>query len=117
MSPLLDNVMWHTLSGPHAAFAVGTAEARRYAPGFSPIAGFADPGAARLRRPGRVLRAGRTLLLRRAGRAPRPQAGASTLEATIFKMVWDGRPPADDEAPEAVPLGPAHVPRRSSSPS
>jgi len=39
---LLDNVIWNTLVGPHAAFATGSGGARRYAPGFSPIVGFAD---------------------------------------------------------------------------
>ena len=40
MTPLLDNIAWHTLTGPHARFAAGTGGARRYAPGFSPIVGF-----------------------------------------------------------------------------
>ncbi len=38
----LDNVIWNTLVGPHAAFAAGSRGARRYAQGFSPIVGFAD---------------------------------------------------------------------------
>jgi len=43
MHTLLDNVFWHALSGPQAHCAVGSATARRFAPGFSPIVGFADP--------------------------------------------------------------------------
>jgi GNAT superfamily N-acetyltransferase len=39
---LLANIVWNSLAGPHARFAVGTERARRYAPGFSPIIGFAD---------------------------------------------------------------------------
>jgi hypothetical protein len=39
---LLDNITWHTLTGPHAQHAVGRNNARRYARGFSPIVGFAD---------------------------------------------------------------------------
>jgi ribosomal protein S18 acetylase RimI-like enzyme len=42
MTHLLDNVIWNTLVGPHAGLAAGSRGARRYAPGFSPIAGFAD---------------------------------------------------------------------------
>ena len=42
MAHLLDNVIWNTLVGPHAVFAAGARGARRYAPGFSPIVGFAD---------------------------------------------------------------------------
>jgi hypothetical protein len=45
MIHLLDNITWHALSGPHARYAVGTRNARRYAKGFSPILGFADVGA------------------------------------------------------------------------
>ena len=39
---LLDNVFWHALIGPQMHCAAGTAEARRYASGFSPILAFAD---------------------------------------------------------------------------
>jgi hypothetical protein len=42
MNPLLDNIAWHTLAGPHAKYATGTDRIRRYAAGFSPIVGFAD---------------------------------------------------------------------------
>ncbi len=38
----LDNIVWHSLAGPHAMYSSGTNEARRYAPGFSPIIGFAN---------------------------------------------------------------------------
>ena len=41
--PLLDNIFWHSLAGPQSAFALGTATARRHAPGFSALVGFADP--------------------------------------------------------------------------
>src|ERR1700739_777542 len=44
MRELLDNILWHSLSGSHARYSVGTRAARRYAPGFSPIAAFADAG-------------------------------------------------------------------------
>ena len=43
MHPLLDNVVWHTLTGRHAKFASGSGAVRRYARGFSPIVGFEDP--------------------------------------------------------------------------
>jgi len=42
---LLDNITWHTLAGAHAHHAAGGATARRFAQGFSPILGFADPRA------------------------------------------------------------------------
>jgi GNAT superfamily N-acetyltransferase len=89
--------------------AMGTAEARRYAPGFSPIAGFAEasrPDFAALRphcAPGE-----RLYCTGWSGAAP---AGwRIDLESTIVRMVWQGELPADDGAPEAIRLGPAHVP-------
>ena len=42
MNGLLDNIVWHTLTGPHARYAAGSAVALRYARGFSPIVGFRD---------------------------------------------------------------------------
>ena len=43
MKHLLDNIVWRTLTGHHVKFASGAGQARRYARGFSPIVGFADP--------------------------------------------------------------------------
>lgn len=42
MKHLLDNIFWHALVGPHAKYATGANDARRYAPGFSPIVAFPD---------------------------------------------------------------------------
>ncbi len=43
MTGLLDNIIWNSLTGAHAKFAAGSGGARRYARGFSPIVGFAEP--------------------------------------------------------------------------
>ena len=43
MNALLDQITWLSLSGAHAHFSSGTSTARRYARGFSPILGFANP--------------------------------------------------------------------------
>ncbi len=104
---LLDNIIWHTLTGPHARFAVGSGSARRYAPGFSPIAGFRDersPDFAALAphcAPGEHLYCGGW-----SGTAP--DRWRVDVDATMYNMVWDGDTPAADEAPEAVPLGAEH---------
>lgn len=42
---ILDHIVWHSLAGAHRGFTSGTSTARRYAAGFSPIVGFADPAA------------------------------------------------------------------------
>jgi GNAT superfamily N-acetyltransferase len=108
MEHLLDNAFWHALSGSQARFATGTGTARRYAPGFSPMLGFADT-----RNPDF------------AALAPYCQRGESfycsgwtgespadwrvEVEAVLLPMVWDAPMPAADEAPEAIALGPEHV--------
>jgi GNAT superfamily N-acetyltransferase len=105
---LLDNITWHTLAGPHAAYSVGTAEARRYAPGFSPIVGFADPvhpNFAALRaycEPGEHFYCD-------GWSAAAPAGWSIEVETTMFKMIYDAAIPAADEAPEAVALTSEHA--------
>ncbi|MDP1791343.1 MAG: GNAT family N-acetyltransferase, partial [Methylibium sp.] len=89
---LLDNITWHTLTGPQAHFAAGTGAARRYAPGFSPILGFAD-----LQRPDFAALAphcapGEHFYC--AGWSGAAPAGwCIEAETTMHQMVWDGPPP------------------------
>jgi ribosomal protein S18 acetylase RimI-like enzyme len=114
MNPLLANILWHALSGPHASFSVGTGDVRRYAPGFSPIVGFADPANPHLD----ALRpyCQRDEHLYCAGwSGVAPEGWRIEVEATLVKMVWQGPVPAlasapeADEGPEVVRLGPAHA--------
>lgn len=108
MLSLLDNITWHTLSGPHEKFAAGTREARRYGKGFSPIVAFPDqasPGFAALApfcEPGEHFYCD-------GWTGVAPPGWRIDAESTMFKMVWEGGLPATDEAPEAVALGPAHA--------
>jgi len=109
MTHPLDNIFWNCLNGPHRHLSAGTDRARRYAPGFSPIVGFPDPhdpDFAALRpfcSPGEQFYCD-------AWSGPAPQGWRIDVEATMFRLVWDGRPgPADDPAPEAVALGAEHV--------
>jgi ribosomal protein S18 acetylase RimI-like enzyme len=105
----LDNITWHALTGPQAAFAAGSGAARRYGAGFSPIVGFANaqnPDFSALAphcQPGEHFYCSGW-----SGRAPAGwQVDADT---TMFQMVWAAAAPAADEAPDALRLGPAHVP-------
>lgn len=108
MLSLLDNITWHTLSGPHEKFAAGTREARRYSKGFSPIVAFPDqasPGFAALTpfcEPGEHFYCD-------GWTGAAPAGWRVDVESTMFKMYWDAGMPAADEAPEAVALGPAHA--------
>lgn len=105
---LLDNIIWHALSGAQAGVSAGTDQVRRYAAGFSPIVGFADPARpdfaalARFCEPGEHFYCG--------GWSGEPPAGWQLeAESTMFLMVWEGAPPERDEAPDAQPLGAAHA--------
>ena len=109
MAHPLDNIFWNCLNGPHRHLSTGTGRARRYAPGFSPIVGFPDPhdpDFAALRpfcNPGEQFYCD-------AWSGPAPQGWRIDVEATMFRLVWDGRPgPGDNPAPDAVALGPEHV--------
>ena len=108
MKHLLDNITWHTLAGPHAAYATGTDEARRYAPGFSPIVGFANierptfDALAPYCQPGEHFYCD-------GWSGVAPAGWRIDAESTMFKMVWEAAMPAADEAPEALRLGPEHA--------
>ncbi len=108
---LLDNIVWHSLAGPHARFATGTSAARRYAPGFSAIVGFADAehpdfaGLAPYCEPGEQFYCGGW------SSGPAPPGWQIDADTKGHQMVWDAAPPADDTGFPAVPLGAEHVPQ------
>lgn len=108
MNRLLDNIVWHTLTGPHARYAAGTDGARRYARGFSPIVGFRDgdkPDFAALApycEPGEHFYCD-------GWTGPAPAGWCIDAESTMFKMIWQGAAPPPDELPDAVPLRAEHA--------
>lgn len=110
MAHPLDNPAWLTLTGHHAAIAVGTDTARRFAPGYSPILGFADntrPDFAALLP---FCDSGEHFYV--AGWDGIVPAGwVLDDEATMFRMVWADQPlpPADDATEQIVALGPEHA--------
>ncbi|MDM0028476.1 GNAT family N-acetyltransferase [Variovorax saccharolyticus] len=108
MNPLLDNIAWNTLSGAHAGFATGTDRARRYAPGFSPIVGFAKPQQPDLADLAPFCEPGdHFYCMDWSGSAP---AGWQIdLDSTMFRMVWQGALPDDDPQLDAVALRPEHA--------
>ncbi len=108
MKHLLDNITWHTLSGPHAKYAAGTGDARRYAPGFSPILAFADPGRPNFAALAPFCERGEHFYTDGWSGAV-PAGWRIEAESTMFKMVWEAGMPGADEAPEAVPLGLEHA--------
>jgi len=108
MNSLLDNVIWNTLTGRHATYASGVGEVRRYASGFSPMLGFADPARPRLDQlapyctPGEHLYCG-------GWSGPVPAGWSIEAESTMFQMVWQGDTPGADSELAVVRLGPEHA--------
>jgi GNAT superfamily N-acetyltransferase len=105
---LLDNIIWHALSGAQARFSTDTDRTRRFAPGFSPILGFADctqPDFAALA----PFCGADEHFYCGDWAAPMPAGWKLEEESTMFRMIWAGEAPAHDEAHDAVPLGPEHA--------
>jgi GNAT superfamily N-acetyltransferase len=108
MKELLDNITWHTLTGPHAKYAAGVDDARRYAQGFSPIVGFATADHPDFAALAPFCAPGEHFYCDGWSGAP-PAGWQIDSESTMFKMLWEADIPTTDEAPEAIPLGPQHA--------
>lgn len=104
----LDNIFWNSLTGHHARFASGTGAARRYARGFSPILGFADLVAPDFAALAPYCDAGEHFYCG-GWNGPLPAGWLIDAESTMFCMVWAGELPADDTAPDAIPLQAEHA--------
>ena len=108
MTHVLDNIFWESLAGPHAKFAVGTADARRYAPGISPIVGFAIAEQPNLEALAPYCQPGEQFYC--ADWVGNVHPGwRIDAESTMFRMIWDDAATPTDEAPEATPLGRQHA--------
>jgi len=103
-----DNICWHALSGPHAAFAVGTPEVRRYANGFSPIIGFEDPQRANLQALAPFCERGEHFYCE-GWTGAAPEGWHVERELTTLQMIWEGDAPAEDAAADVIKLGSQHA--------
>ncbi|NML59595.1 GNAT family N-acetyltransferase [Massilia sp. RP-1-19] len=108
MPSLLDNIIWSCLSGAHAKFASGTADARRYAPGFSPIVAFPDPERPNFAALRAFCEPGEHFYCDGWSGAA-PEGWRIEAESTMFRMVWDAPVPLVDEAGDAIALRPEHA--------
>jgi ribosomal protein S18 acetylase RimI-like enzyme len=107
---LLDNIVWNSLSGPHADFSAGGSVARRYAKGFSPIVGFADAEHPDFSALDACCDAGEHFYVARwSGTAPLGwQVDADT---SVHQMVWDAGLPAADDTLAAIRLEAKDIPQ------
>jgi GNAT superfamily N-acetyltransferase len=107
---LLPNITWHSLRGPQSRFAIGERGARRYASGFSPIVGFADPGQPDFGALAEVCAPGESFYTD-GWSGPVPTGWRIDVESTMFKMLWAGETPPAGLADDAVALTVAEVPQ------
>lgn len=108
MLHLLDNIVWHALTGAQSHFAVGEGAARRYAPGFSPIIGFADVTNADFSAIAPHCKPGERFYTD-GWSGPVPSGWQLEVESAMHKMVWKGAMPDDDATLPAVLLGAEHA--------
>lgn len=108
MTHLLDNIAWHSLSGPHARFASACGAVRRYATGYSAIVGFPEPQHPDFDALSDICAIGEPVYCPEwTGVAP---AGWRILkEMPAFRMTWQSGIPNYDALEDAVPLGPQHA--------
>jgi GNAT superfamily N-acetyltransferase len=108
MNQLLDNITWFTLTGPHAVYASGTGNVRRYAAGFSPIVGFADPVHPDFDTLAACCELDEQLYCPQ-WKGVTPAGWFIHAEKSMFRMIWQETMPEADEFPDASRLGPQHA--------
>ena len=113
MTHLLDNITWNALTGPHAHFAIGTDEARRYGKGFPAFAAFPDPARPNFTAFAPYCEPGERFYCD-GWTGAAPDGWKIDFDGTMYKMVWQGAIPAEerdvavrlthDDAAQAVEL-------------
>jgi GNAT superfamily N-acetyltransferase len=108
MTDHLHNVFWSALTGPHAAWSAGTATARRYARGFTPLLAFADPQQPDAQALLPFCESGEQFYCA-DWTGPAPAGWRVDFDGSMYRMAWDAELPAGDGAREALPLRPEHA--------
>ena len=108
MKSLLDNITWHTLVGPHAKYAVGIDDVRRYAPGFSPILGFLDNAKPNFSALTNFSQPGEQFYCE-GWSGTEPFGWKIETESTMHKMIWESEIPENEQAMDAVALKSEHA--------
>jgi hypothetical protein len=105
---ILDNPVWHALTGPQARFAVGAGRARGFPAEVGPFFAIADTSAGAYRDLGVILREATEARLFRPRAEPAPAGWTKTFEKPIAQMVCARPPRLHPDAP-VQPLGPSDV--------
>lgn len=110
MDDLLDNIVWHSLTGEHSRFASGPAHARRYTRGLPALAGFAErarPDFAALRP--HVAPGEHVYCCDWSGAVP--EGWAIEADTACDQYVWNAPMPDADAAPDSIRLDEGHTPQ------
>jgi len=107
---LLDNIVWHTLSGAQSRFSAGNARARRYAAGLPALAAFPDRHQPDLDALAPFCEAADRIFTT-FWTGPVPSGWRVEVETSAEQYVWDREMPPADPAPEAVRLDARHAER------
>jgi len=106
----LDNIVWHSLVGDHAAYSAGAASARRYARGFPPVLAFADPECPDFAALAPFCAPGEALYTT-GWSGPMPPGWQLAADGQMFQMVWRGALPDADAGLRALDLKAEHLPQ------
>ncbi|HYC41937.1 MAG TPA: GNAT family N-acetyltransferase [Noviherbaspirillum sp.] len=109
MRRLLDNIVWHTLAGPHAARTVGNHLVRRYASGFPPIVAFRNPAHPDFHSLARLVEHGERVHCDGWG-GKAPCGWRIDSESVLIRMTWNSEVIITNEISEAVPLDVSSAP-------
>lgn len=108
--PLLDNIFWRCLDGPHRPLAEARGQARRDRTGYSPIAAFADPSAPDLDGLAAMSAPGESFYVSGWNGACASPDWQIDVDASMVCMAWDGGPVPDPVALECRLLSPEDLP-------
>jgi ribosomal protein S18 acetylase RimI-like enzyme len=105
MDHVLDNPVWHALTGPHAAFAIGDGKARHYPRDMVPFSAIAEPTPAAYRDLAADLPPNTEARLHRPSDEPVPPGWDKIAAYPMLQMVADRIEGAVSDAPTIVSLG------------
>ena len=108
MTNILDNIVWHTLSGPHARFAQGGDTARRYDAGFPAFVAFADKENPDFAALAPFVQTGEQLYYD-GWQGAVPPGWRVEAEAVLLKLCWEAATPLTEHASQAIVLDARHA--------
>ena len=110
----LDNLIWHTLTGPHAHLAIGRGAARRYPPDIAPFAAIVASTPAAYADLAHDLPPGQPAILFRPTQEAEPPGWEARdlgpLDQMILPALPSPPPASPKPRPTTIPLGLADVP-------